>query len=327
MPIFSRTKVIPGFSKGLLKFIAREDKIAESSRRKFLPFWKSHLEINKSNILKLAETIQPENTLILGAGRCNDIPLKELAEIGNVTLMDFNEKAILRAKQEIKSLSLSLAPKINLKAGDISGIIPELVLRAEYDIARSDSYEEAIQRISSLYSKAIKLYKPIDVPSNSMDFTVSSLVISQLNHPSEYIARRMMFKFFKSNLSDDEFHSKWLPAYFMLGSWLTISHIKEIHRILKPEGKAYISTESEVSFEHEGIKITLPFLNKLGDLVSMYFSPSPSLCFSNWSWRFIPEKDLHIMAFALEGKKTDDFRIRPVIEKDFSIDYEISQPG
>ena len=192
MSIFSKTTIIPGFSKSFSKFVKKEGKKAIEAKKRYLTLWENHLEINKVNILEAAAKLKnPKNTVILGAGLCTDIPLPELAEMSNVTLMDFDKRAITLAKKEIKSNYPNLAERIHLKIGDVSGIIPLLIYKTEEAIAWNTCIPDIFKEVSHYHRKATGLYKTIDIESNSADLVISSLVLSILSHPTEYIVRKI----------------------------------------------------------------------------------------------------------------------------------------
>jgi hypothetical protein len=205
-----RAKVLPG-SRSVQK-LARELRfdregagLAQRSHHdRTAALWRPHFENNKQQILSAASVMRLQRgrapgrplVVVLGAGSCADIPLKELVAGGNdVVLVDLDE-ASLR-----KGIALQLAPAerkhVRIELRDLSAGAIEEVTREAGRILKAHPRDAARAR-----SELVALYRRQRAPvpqlegAHRADLLVSSLLMSQLPvFPSEEIGRRFAAAF------------------------------------------------------------------------------------------------------------------------------------
>jgi hypothetical protein len=202
-----RARVLPG-SRSVLK-LAKElrfDKegaglARKSHEEKTAALWKLHFENNKKQILGAASIMKLQRgkasgrplVVVLGAGSCADIPLKELVAGGqDVILVDLDEASLK------KGIAIQVAPAdrkhVQIEIRDLSeGAIEEITSEAARILRDHPSRGGAGKARTAL--TALFHRQRVSVPqlegTHRADLIVSSLLMSQLPvFPSEEIGRR-----------------------------------------------------------------------------------------------------------------------------------------
>lgn len=175
-----------------------------SHQDKTAALWRPHFEQNKQQILSAASVMRLQRgrtpgrplVVVLGAGSCADIPLRELVAGGHdVVLVDLDE-ASLR-----KGIAMQLAPAarehVRIELRDLSAGAVEAVTREADRIMRARAGDAARARseLGALFRR-----QAVPVPqlegAHRADLLVSSLLMSQLPvFPSEEIGRRFAAAF------------------------------------------------------------------------------------------------------------------------------------
>lgn len=125
------------------------------------------------------------------------------------------------------------------KANDFAGRVPKILSRSKKP---RHAFRYAIQKSKNLIGK-----EPLPLEDHSVDFITSSMLISQFDfEPYTYFIRNLNQNFSHKNIDEDiEALGKMEES---LRNNLFLSqlegHFKEIVRLLKPDGKAYLSMET-----------------------------------------------------------------------------------
>jgi hypothetical protein len=208
-----------------------------------------HSDYSCRNILRVAEWAAHDSVLVLGAGQCKEIPLRELVSTFNhVTLNDQDARPLADAVIS-SELSLVEGSKVQLWRQDLTGTThtyaSEVV--ATLDKFHRDGPEACAQHISKL-----TLSTPVAsvIGDRTYDFIVASCLLSQLHVRVCDHAREL----FRARFPDDELKlltcPSWGLALYTLARRMEEHLIDDIYRLLRPGGRLYLSDTTHCSFLH-----------------------------------------------------------------------------
>lgn len=138
--------------------------------------------------------------------------------------------------------------------------------------ARFRSWGQALSRARRLASRARGQCREVAIPSDSVDLVTSSMVLSQFEHePYTFFSTRVAARLGRPDSSEAE---RLLPAVDELRSALLANqierHLDEIHRILAPDGRCYLSFEMFHGEEH-GRWFSVPGMTHALDAIGKRF--------------------------------------------------------
>ena len=182
----SRSSDVAGF------FLQAGRNIA-AARLEYARYWQPHIERSQLGILDAARLVRQQGTaLVLGAGRCWEIPLQALAaQFDRVVLVDLDEPSMTAA---VSTLPAPLQRKVQIRVSDVTTFAEPLMAATARIVEQSQTAPEAFAALESLYDRIGRLRRLPDLPQ--ADLVISSLVLSELvRYPSTYTARLVDEKF------------------------------------------------------------------------------------------------------------------------------------
>lgn len=200
------------------------EKIA-AARVEYDKYWRPHIEMSRRGILEAARLVRtPRTALVLGAGRCIEIPVEELArQFQRVVLVDLDGESLRAA---LASVPESLRQKVELRHSDMTSFAEPLMEETAHIMERSEAAPIAIARLRSLYDRMDALRRPPDLPR--ADLIVSSLVLSELfRYPSTFAAQLFRERFDEDLAASRVYRSLWrkLRAFAMRDHAATIARL------------------------------------------------------------------------------------------------------
>ncbi len=141
--------------------------------------------------------------IVLGAGRCREIPLTWLAErFERVVLVDL-DRAALNEGVAAARLPVELRSKLELRIDDLSGLTGALERPWRDALAAAVNPADATERIAAAADAAGAAAQPPDIAAlagGPFDLVVASCLLSQLHAPAAMAAERLFAERFAADL-------------------------------------------------------------------------------------------------------------------------------
>src|SRR4051812_16897630 len=139
-----------------------------------------HAQASRGMIRDAAGHVEPGQAVILGAGRCQEIPLVELAHrFRRVTLIDHDE-ASLRDAMAAAQLGVEQAAKMELRVADLTGVIGLFLRRVAGALDRM-GHGLAPTAAEGLASLAQTTQPMVFNTGQKSDLVIASCVLCQLH--------------------------------------------------------------------------------------------------------------------------------------------------
>ncbi len=220
---------------GLAQFFAAAGEAIAAAQAEYDEYWRPHIEMSRQGILAAARLVQtPRTALVLGAGRCIEIPIAGLARrFERVVLVDLDREGL---QASIAGLPEPLRRKVELRFSDVTSFAEPLMEETARVVAESPQSSSAIGGLRSLYERMETLQRPPDLPR--ADLIVSSLVLSELfRYPSTFAARLFRERFDEDLADSREYRSLWRK----LRAFAMSDHAATIARLGQPGGIVYFA--------------------------------------------------------------------------------------
>lgn len=200
---------------------------------------------SKKLILAAAEWAQPGSALILGAGHCAELPLKELAErFEKITINDV-DNAVLEEGLAAANLTEAERAKFTIQIADLTGVTESLVARLEDILRENRDPQVAIEAMSHLLDTALVAGMPI---TGKYDLVIASCVLSQLHFGLLHRARLAFDKQFPGQdklLADSV---RWTSALFAMARRMEHKFIDDLAAHVAPGGFIYLSDSTQMCY-------------------------------------------------------------------------------
>jgi len=206
-----------------------------AAEREYRAYWRPHIQNSHRRILQAADLVRSRSAaLVLGAGRCREIPLEELARrFERVVLVDLDLPSM---EQAAGALPEELRPKVEIRVSDVTSFAQPVMDAARRIVEGAATTEEAFGGLERLTERLDALRRPPELPR--ADLVISSLVLSELpRYPRAYAARLIERKL-QASLSE------W-DGYAKLGDRLRRlareDHAELLSRFRRPGGIVYFA--------------------------------------------------------------------------------------
>ena len=259
---------------------------------------KDHYRRSKTEILRTANLArkraprgEPTSALILGAGRCNDIPVEDLAR--SFSRLTFIEQSSQRTKAVIEQLPPHLQEKITIVTADLSGVAGKLITgwqRADEQSTSPDTFIEAmLDTVASIKNRD-------QVPEmGTHTFVSSHLILSQIDDLPYSYAKTLLDK-----------HRPLRPAELRittrLHTDLQSAHMQALSNSIKPEGIVHFS--DTYTCKRPGEKELTP------DIDSDLLHATRDRLFTSelrgqWNWMTETDSMFGVYSFMLQPRRTE----------------------
>jgi hypothetical protein len=245
-----------------------------------------HVAESRRLILAAAESAHPGQAIVLGGGRCAEIPLAELLErFQRVTLNDLDRDAVEEGLK-LANLSDAARGKLQLHLADLTGSNKAIVASLAEAIREASDCEGAIEAMSATADRVSLAGLPID---GKYDLIVASCVLSQLHTAVLNGAYEAFVARFPDQQDTLRNSPRWMKAMYGLARRIERKFIDDLPARLTPGGYLYLSDSTQVCFVEltpdgrwrtEG-KHRLLRTPNLGDYFDSRFAP---IARDRWYW-------------------------------------------
>ena len=229
-------ELIPGGRfTNLSGFFSSAGRNISAAEIEYEDYWRPHLENSRRGILSAAGLVSKTGTaLVLGAGKCREIPLEELArKFDRVVLVDLDAPSM---RDAVATLPEPLRPKVEIRVSDVTSFAQPLMEATSRIVERAQSADEAFTELGSLYREIATLGRFPELPR--ADLVISSLVLSELaRYPSTYTAQLVKEKF-DADLSE---WSGYGELWRNLRTFASKDHAEMLARLSPPGGVIYFA--------------------------------------------------------------------------------------
>jgi len=198
-------------------------------------YWQPHLTESRRLIRSATRFVERRGTaLVLGAGKCREIPLQQLArDFNHVVLVDLD---LASMREAVELIPEPLRHKVEIRVSDITTFTRSFVLAAQRIISTAKDIEDAETRLADLYLNLNDLVRIPDLPR--ADFVVSSLVLAELaRYPNSYVAQLFSQKF-GSKISTWKNYEELRSNLF---NFTIEDHAQLLARVTVPTGVVYFA--------------------------------------------------------------------------------------
>ena len=202
---------------------------------RYQEYWSSHHKNSRRRILEAAAlTKNRGRVVVLGAGKCREIPLQELARLfDQVVLVDLDHDSLEKATED---LSPELHAKLLMLVSDVTSFAVPMMREIEDVVEAGETIEQVFGQLDKVYEKAFGREHLPRFPQ--ADFVVSSLVASELHrYPGRYADRLLRGKF-HAGLAGWNGHRQ---ADRRLQGFALNEHVSVIANLVRTGGVVYIS--------------------------------------------------------------------------------------
>ena len=146
---------------------------------------------NHRRVLAAAKLAAKRSTaIVLGAGKCREIPLEQLAEqFQQVILVDLDGDSM---REVVSLLPPPLRSRLQIRVADMTSFAKPLMEQMRDALETSRTAEKAFHRPKTIHAGAPDIQHPPDLPR--ADLVISSLLLSEL-HWYRYAGRLLQDKF------------------------------------------------------------------------------------------------------------------------------------
>lgn len=227
--------------------------------RYLTPITPVHEAMSRHLILQAADsaraampvTVDPRDArashaLVIGAGRCREIPLRELLErFDRVTVTDIDPDTLQRGLDETK-LTPEERRRVEVIIGDIVGVSEHLVRGIEACFAEGvwtlSACEHLVERMASFIESLEPNPAAMQPP---YDLVVASCVLSQLHLASVNRVSRQFSQRFPETVKLDK-QPRWRQAVCRLASRMQARFIDLVHDLVSDNGRLYLAATPRV---------------------------------------------------------------------------------
>lgn len=248
----------------------------------------THLISSVCMINEAVTLADPGSVVVLGCGRCSEIPIRVLNEKFNkVDLVDVDRAALDFVRAQYEQWN-DKKDSFQFHCADLTGMISRVEPRAAELVANAVAPLECLEQLGVLLeSTAPEFWAPLN--SRRYDLVICSMVLTQL----QALVRESVEKIYHGRFPEYEpavlTHKPWRESLWNFARNLEDGFIEHLRTLINPQGVIYLSETVHVSWltqldEHSvstpGRWITLR-TSRLAD----YLRPSDTiLAEKRWDW-------------------------------------------
>ncbi len=208
----------------------------------------NHIRKSKSLILQGLENCDAGDVLILGGGKCTEIPVLELSEKSNkIDMVELNHDSVFFVKNSYKVGTL------NCYHTDLTGMIDQV----RSSIIQILPFLDDPNSCSEAFAYLLSNLKPdfwYPVNSGRYQIVVASCVLTQLQAYVRKELEQAFLQKFPDALQVLLSNKTWLTGCKMFAADLEIKFIKYLNSLVEKGGIIYLSDTIKVSWLNESDK-------------------------------------------------------------------------
>jgi len=207
-----------------------------------------HVTRSEQMILSAAEQTATARAIVLGPGRCTEIPVERLAKrFDHVDMVDMDKAAL---DEGLASLSLddALTAKLNIQQRDLTGVIDMFEEGLTRIISDETDFDVALLKMTDLL-QSIKPQYP--VVKQQYDLVIASVVLSQLHVAVSNLALSNAAKKWPNHVQTMRKSQPWTQAMLQLATVVEPAFVRYVQDLLAPGGRIFLSATMHTCFIHE----------------------------------------------------------------------------
>jgi hypothetical protein len=209
-----------------------------------------HARFSAELILQAVKSADGGRAIVLGAGRCREIPLSDLVErFPSVTLND-HDPTLLDAAIEASGLDEERAKRVERRVADLTGVTATFL--AAIDVCLDSpvcvSAEDAAERMA----RVAETVRPARFKAGRRyDLVVASCVLSQLHKAASNLAIARFSARFPGKLHVLRRSLQWTRALYGLARRMETTFMDSLYDLVARGGRVYFSDSVQCGFLHE----------------------------------------------------------------------------
>lgn len=208
-----------------------------------------HVQASRGLILEASAAVRPGQAIVLGAGPCREIPLRELADRFARVVLNDHDAGLLSGAIASAGLDGPQSSRVETLAVDLTGVTSAFLGRVAECLETSDDLTAtaAVERIARL---ADEVRPAAFATCERYDLVVASGVLCQLH--LEACNRSIALFAARYPGREQEFRQSpaWTRALYGLARRMEDVFIETLHGLLAPGGRIYLADSVQSCFVH-----------------------------------------------------------------------------
>jgi hypothetical protein len=269
-----------------------------------------HVRFSTQFILEAARATPGDDAIVLGAGRCQEIPLAALADrFPRLTLNDHDESLLDAALAESGLVDAGRAPAVTKLAADLTGVT--LAFLGMVDAVLAGAGDTSAEAVAERLAKVADATTPVPFSTGRRhDLVVASCVLCQLHLSAWKQAVTRFGARFPGREAVLQQSPAFVPAMFRLARRMEDTFVDALHGLVAPRGRIFFSDTVHCAMLHGdpgGGWLTEGFLRmtrtpELNDYLDGRFRIEQA---GRWHWVMEPSKQ--------EGRVGRLFRVQAFV--------------
>jgi len=209
------------------------------------PIADKHREESCRMILSAAAEVPNGRAIVLGAGKCAEIPLIELALRFKTLMLNDIRPDLVRQAIDCCVLSPELRERIEIDDEDLTGLTEPVAAELARELALPTSPENAIGRMAQVLSRTPS-NKSLEVVS--YDLVVASCLLTQLHTAAAGHGQRLFAGRFPDQEKELTESDVWKDAVYALARRMEADFMDRLTRLVAPGGRIFLSETVQVCF-------------------------------------------------------------------------------
>jgi SAM-dependent methyltransferase len=204
-----------------------------------------HRQASRGMILQAAGRVRPGRAIALGAGRCREIPLAELADrFEHVTLVDL-DAAMLDDALAGAGLEGSRGARVERRVADLTGVTDRFLEGVDGCLAATP--EESVERLARL---AQATRPEAFAADGTYDLVIASCVLCQLHLAACHGAAARFASRFPGQGPLLSQSSVWFHALYGLARRMEDAFVEALRNLVAPGGRIFLSDTVQGALLH-----------------------------------------------------------------------------
>ena len=260
-----------------------------------LPFHNEPIEIqtdfhtyeSKRIIIEACQNSHDEAAVILGCGRCGEIPLRELANrFQKIDLLDINGKALQFVEQE--TITWNSKNKLKFYHDDLTGVMANVQSEAQQIVSENANPMICLRQLGDLL-KTTKYNFWTSPEKKKYDLVICSMVLTQLQAVVRESIEKIYLQRFPNCLDALTSDVVWCKALWSFARDIEEEFISHLKKLTRPNGIIYLSATVNVSWmvqtdEESVIAEGHWIATKSSQLLDYLGNDSEVVKFKKWNW-------------------------------------------
>lgn len=206
-----------------------------------------HIAKSQQMILAAAEQTATGSAIVLGPGRCSELPVETLAKrYDSIDLVEMDKAALDEGLAGL-SLNDALTSKLNIHRRDLTGVMDVFEAGLKKITGDETDFDAALVRMTELLESIEPKYPAI---KQEYDLVVASVVLSQLHVAVSNLALTRVAEQWPDHVQTLRASRPWTQAMLKLAQALEPAFVRYVQALLAAGGRIYLSATMHTCFLH-----------------------------------------------------------------------------